>query len=160
MFDRELKSKLPELRQGSSILNENVRDRDWSQKLTQKVYADERRGATGSPVVPGSQILLKNTKSTGKLAANFEKEPYTVVTKEGREVIVKSNEGVLYRRNSSFVKPFNQPSSVDSDAKIGDDQVCMDLGSETPETVVGSSRPKRTVKLPDKFQDFVLSKPK
>ena len=36
------------------------------------------------------------------------------------------------------MKPFNQPSSVDSDAKIGDDQVCMDLGSETPETVVGS----------------------
>ena len=88
--------------------------------MTQKVYADERRGATG------------------KLEANFEKEPYTVVTKEGQEVIVKSNEGVLYRRNSSFVKPFNQPSSVDSDAKIGDNQVCMDFGSETPETVVGS----------------------
>ena len=137
-----------------------MRDRDWSQKLTQKVYADERRGATGSPVVPGSQVLLKNTKSTGKLAGNSEKEPYTVVTKEGREVMVKSNEGVLYRRNSSFVKPFNQPSSVDSDAKIGDDQVCMDLGSETSETVVGFSRPKRTVKLPDKFQDFVLSKSK
>ena len=35
--------------------------------------------------MPGDQVLLKNTKATGKLAPNFESEPYTVKAKEGHD---------------------------------------------------------------------------
>ena len=103
MFGRELKTKLPELRCAGNLLG--VRDRDWNHKLTYEEYADSKRGAAESPVVPGDLVLMKNTKTSGKLEANFESEPYTVQTKGGSEVTVKSREGPEYRRNSSFIKP-------------------------------------------------------
>ena len=109
MFGRELKTKLPELRRAGNLLDEGVRDRDWNHKFTHKEHADNKRGAAESPVVPGDLVLLKNTKTSGKLEANFESEPYTVQTKEGSEVTVRSKEGVEYRRNSSFVKRYNPP---------------------------------------------------
>ena len=106
MFGREIKSKLPELRPDRSVIDESTRDRDWSNKLAQKAYVDDKLGAVPSPIIPGDQVLLKNTKDTGKLAPNFEAEPYTVLTKEGGQVTVKSSEGVVYRRDSSFCKPY------------------------------------------------------
>ena len=66
MFGRELKTKLPELRHDGTVLDEGTRERDWSQKLAQKAYADNKRGASASPIAPGDQVLLKNTKTTGK----------------------------------------------------------------------------------------------
>ena len=61
--------------------------------------------------MPGDRVLLKNTKTSGKLDANFESEPYTVQTKGGSEVTVRSKEGVEYRRKSSFVKRYNPPGN-------------------------------------------------
>ena len=81
MFGRELKTKLPELRSDKYIPDENVRDRDWNHKLTAKAYADSRRGAVLNSVLPGKQILLKNTKTSGKLSTNFEHTPFTVKKK-------------------------------------------------------------------------------
>ena len=77
--------------------------------MTHKIHADNKRCAATSPVRSGDLVLLKNTKTSGKLSANFESEPYTVQTNEGSEVTVRSKEGVEYRRNSSFVKPYNLP---------------------------------------------------
>ena len=95
MFGRELKTKLPELRRAGNRLDEGVRDRDWNHKFTHKEHADNKRGAAESPVVPGDLVLLKNTKTSGKLEANFESEPYTVQTKEGSEVtVVKGGCGI------------------------------------------------------------------
>ncbi|KAK3754565.1 hypothetical protein QZH41_017002 [Actinostola sp. cb2023] len=104
MFGRELRTKLPELRRDESISTEGTRDRDWSNKLAGKMYADIKRGATPNEVTPGDKVLLKNTKNTGKLAPRFEPEPYTVQTKEGQELTLLSKEGVEYRRNSSMIK--------------------------------------------------------
>ena len=75
MFRRELITKLPELRPNKSMLDENIRDLDWNHKLSSKFYADKQRKATFKPVVPGDKALLKITKSSGKLAPNFEPQP-------------------------------------------------------------------------------------
>ena len=109
MFGRELKTKLPELRRAGNLLDEGVRDRDWNHKFTHKEHADNKRVQAECPVVSGDLVLLKNTKTSGKLEAYFESEPYTVQTKEGSEVTVRSKEGVEYRRISSFVKRYNPP---------------------------------------------------
>ena len=85
MFGRDVKPKLPELRRAGNLLDEGVRDRDWTHKFTHKEPADNKRRAAESPVVPGDLVLLKNTKTSGKLEANFESEPYTVQTKEGTQ---------------------------------------------------------------------------
>ena len=72
MFCREIRTKLPELRRDKVVLTEEIRDRDWRNKVSQKVYADTKRGTKENDMVPGDQVLLKNTKATGKLAPNFE----------------------------------------------------------------------------------------
>ena len=48
MFGREMRSKLPELRREAPITNEEIRDRDWARKLTQKDYMDTKRHAVWS----------------------------------------------------------------------------------------------------------------
>ena len=71
------------------MLKEEICNRDWRNKVSQKVYADAKRGAKENDVVPGDQVLLKNTKATGKLARNFESEPYTMKAKEGHELTLQ-----------------------------------------------------------------------
>ena len=114
MFGRELKTKLPELRPNKSVLDEGVRDQDWNQKLAGKMYADKRRHAVDNPIAPGDKVLIKNSKSTGKLTPNFETEPYTAQAKEGQELTLKSAEDVAHQRNSSFVKPYNTPEEPEN----------------------------------------------
>ena len=167
------RTELPELRSDKNILDENVRDRDWSHKLTAKVYADSRRGAVLSPVLPGEQVLLKNTNTSGKLSTNFEHTPVTVEKKEGQELTVRSADGVEYRRNSSFVKPctptdgttsstVNQRSSVTDCAETGGSQANTPRNSpsmSTPKTPnLGSphrTRSKRLVKVHVKYQYYM-----
>ena len=88
MFGRELKTKLPELRPNKSVLDESTRDRDWNQKRAGKMYRDKQRLAIDNPITPGDKVLHKNTKRSGKLAANFDPNPYTVQTKEGQELTI------------------------------------------------------------------------
>ena len=114
MFGRELKTKLSELRPNKSVLDENIRDLDWNHKLSSKFYAEKRRNATFNPVVPGDKVLFKNTKSSGKLAPNFEPQPYTVQTEEGQELTLKADDYTVYKRNSSFVKPYKTTGEPES----------------------------------------------
>ena len=138
------------------MINESTRDRDWSHKLAQKAYADGKRGAVPSPIGPADQVLLKNTKSTGKLAPNFEPEPYTVLAKDGHQVTVKSSEGAVYRRDSSLVKPYISFDEVELDSE---DTKIKHTDTSDPKAVdLECSRPKRTIKLPERLKDYVLSK--
>ena len=153
MFGRELKTKLPELRRAGNLLDEGVRDRDWNHKFTHKEHADNKGGAAENPVVPRDLVLLKNTKTSGKLEANFESEPYTVQTKEGSEVTVRSKEGVEYRRNSSFVKRYNPPGESPEATEAASQQTPNTLPLEES---IATSRPRRTVRMPEKYKDYVL----
>ena len=164
MFGKELKTKLFELRPSKTVLDENIRDRDWNRKLTGKLYADKQRHATCNPTVPGDIVLLKNTKSSGKLAPKFEPQPYTVQTKEGQELTLKADNGTLYRRNSSFVKPYKTPEEpkpiapeeISGEAKTPGPAPPQ---SETTTTMAElRNRQARMIKLPATFKDFVLEK--
>ena len=110
MFGRELKTKFPELRGEGSVLDESSRERDWQHKLEHKEYADSKRVATNSSLAPGDKVLLRNIKTPGKLTPNFESTRNTVLTKEENQVMVESEDGVAYRRDSSFVKPYQPPA--------------------------------------------------
>ena len=91
MFGKEIRTKLPKLRPEKSLHDESMRDKDWEQKLKQKAYADGNRGAVPSSIVPGDQVLLTNTRETGKLSPKLETKPYTVLTKDGHQVTVESS---------------------------------------------------------------------
>ena len=105
MSGRELRTKLPELRNDKRNQDESVWDCDWNHKLAGKLYADNRRCGKQTTVLPGYRVLLKNSRATGKLATNFEQTSYVVERRDGNELTVRSLEGIAYRRSSSIVKP-------------------------------------------------------
>ena len=111
-------------------------------------------------ITPEDKVLVKNSKSSGKLTPNFETEPYTVQTKEGQELTLKSAEGVVHRRNSSFVKPFKTPEKPEDSvgAETPASPVVSPLPVGTSETTEPRRRPNRTIRMPAKFKDFVLEK--
>ena len=154
MFGKEIRTKLPELRPEKSLRDESMRDKDWEQKLKQKAYANGNRGAVPSPIVPGVQVLLKNTRETGKLAPKLETKPYTVLTKEGHQVTVESSEGAVYKRDSSSVKPY---LSV-SEPEPAIESVPANTKSEDKPGAV--ERPRRIIRSPERFNDYVLGKPR
>ena len=61
MFGREMRSKLPDLRREAPITNEEVRDRDWSRKLSQKEYVPEYH----------SLLFCSRSRSADWLAGNI-----------------------------------------------------------------------------------------
>ena len=80
-FRRGVENQLTRINKSKHILDEGIRDRDWSHKLVQKSYTESRREAPLNPALRGD--LLKNTKTSGKLGANFESVPYTALSKIG-----------------------------------------------------------------------------
>ena len=162
MFGRELRSKLPELRRSKQIADEESRDRHWQNKLSGKMYADDKRRAKESSILPGYKVLLRND-SMGKLEPKFYNVPYTVKKKCGQEVTVQSEQGNEYQRNSSFVKPYIDPN-VDGELEKEISGPVKNLnGSETPmkapknytPSKAKSPRPQRNAKQPIRFRDFV-----
>ena len=63
MFGREMRAKLSGLREKVEVRREDVRDRDWWNKLKGKSYADAQRGATPKSIRIGNTVLLKAQKS-------------------------------------------------------------------------------------------------
>ena len=134
--------------------------------MSSKFYADKQRNATFNPVVPGDKVLLKNTESSGKLAPNFETQPYTVQTKEEQELTLKADDGTVYGRNCYIVKPYKTPREPESSTpeKSSKEGKHSSPAPVIPESNTASStaetrtRPTRATKLPGRFKDFVLDK--
>ena len=63
--------------------------------------------------------------------------------------MVESEDGVAYRRYSSFVKPYHP---------LTDGTPTADIALENQET--RGARPSRTIRLSERFKDFVMDKPK
>ena len=112
MFSREIRSKLPELkREMVGVPGEEVQERDWASKLKGKAYADFKRGATPKSIRVGDAVLLRAEKNN-KLSPNFNPAPLKVVQKTGTEVTLRNEAGVELKRNTSFVKKYNEYSDV------------------------------------------------
>lgn len=91
MFGREIRDKLPSIRQPVETDTE-IRDRDFERKDKGKEYGDSRRGAQPSQVVVGDRVLLKRQTKENKLQSTFEPTEYIVLKRNGSEVTVVSAE--------------------------------------------------------------------
>ena len=111
LFGRKIRTKLPVL--SDVHVEQGIRDRDCEQKSKSKSYADSRRGARPSEVLPGDQVLVQQEKRD-KLSTRFNPTPYTVVSKHGNSLIVQSQEGAQYSRNSAHVKKLGQHNETPS----------------------------------------------
>ena len=109
LFVRKIRTKLPEL--SDVNVEQEMRDKDSEQKSKSKSYADARRGARYSEVLPGDQVLLQQEKKD-KLSTRFNLNPYTVVSKHGNSLVVQSKEGAQYSRNTAHVKKLLQSNET------------------------------------------------
>lgn len=101
---RQIKTKLPEIRLQSEVMDEEMRDRDRYQKDQSKNYADKRRHAKELDLQPGDKVLIRQSK-INKLTTPFSPIQHTVVWKKGNSVAAKSPDGKVVRRNSTFFQP-------------------------------------------------------
>ena len=123
LFGRMIRSKLPEL---SSFKKDDLaeRDRDSEKKQQEKFYGDKRRNAQPSNLKVGDKVLLKQKKKD-KLTPTFESTPYTVMAKYGNQLTIRSEAGVIYKRNTSHVKKYHEndiesnTDSADEDQPVG-----------------------------------------
>ena len=90
---------------------EEVLKWDWSSKLKGKAYVDLRSGATSKSKRIGDTVLWKAAK-TNKLSTNFNPDPFKVVHKTGSEVTLKNKAVVKLKRNTAFVKKYNEHDNV------------------------------------------------
>ena len=64
-------------------------------------------------VLPGDQVLVQQEKRD-KLSTRFNPTLYTVVSKHGNSLIVQSQEGAQYSRNTAHVKKLLQNDETPS----------------------------------------------
>lgn len=169
LFQRKLRTKMPQLNPKINDHDQEVRDRDNEQKGLSKFYADRRRNAQTTDIVPGDKVLIKRDKHTGKLDTHFHSQPFDVIEKTGSKVTVQSPEGVKYARNSSHLKKFlsrQSPDIEDSNQTMTPEilqkgsGISIDKektsGQQDGEIVSTPKRPERTKSLPKKFEDFIM----
>ncbi len=98
------------------VSDQGVRDRHTQRKQSGKEYADKRFHARDRNVREGDTVLLEKKKEN-KLSYCYEKEPYEVMSCYGDQVILRSPQGVQYKRNLQHIKPFNMPDRKEQDAE-------------------------------------------
>eukprot|EP00057_Strongylocentrotus_purpuratus_P003893 XP_003727599.1 PREDICTED: uncharacterized protein K02A2.6-like [Strongylocentrotus purpuratus] len=103
LFGRKIRTKLPQIQDISE--DQELRDRDLQMKSGAKHYADLKRGAVHSDIVPGDKVIVRRDERR-KLDTPYFSQPYTVTARTGSMVTVKSPDGVLYNRNVSSVKRY------------------------------------------------------
>ena len=171
MFSRKIRTKLPQLETLRSKSDEEVRDRDNIAKQKGKEYSDQKRQAKLRDINVGDEVLLKQRKQN-KLTPTFESQPYTVMQRNGPEIVIQSPAGVKYKRNVAHTKKYIQadkpdtpmPVTLDHSPEISDNQNLPDTQIQTEQsntTIHVPDTPKRPSrsnvgKLPKRFDDFVM----
>ena len=108
LMGRKLRDKLPRVLISNDKINEAdwqslLRERDARQKLRQKEFADQKRGAEISDVLEGDQVLLEQ-KRQNKLTTNYESAPYEVLQRDGNAATLRGPDGVVKLRNVACMK--------------------------------------------------------
>ena len=108
LFGSKIRTKLPEFHEDRLV--SEVQDRDGEMKVKAKLYADRKKHAEYSDLVPGNRVLLKQEKQN-KLWTPFAPEPYDAVSRNGSSFAIKSTEVVQLKRNTAHVKKYVQAES-------------------------------------------------
>ena len=85
----------------SASLHSRMVQNDKISKQKMKDYADTKRPAKPSDLIPGDHVLVKQPK-TNKLKPIFNSKPYIVVQKKGSMITAKSKSHRIVRNSSHF----------------------------------------------------------
>ena len=159
LFGRNIGTRLPTMIQ-KPVNDCDIRQKDKDSKMIMKKYADSKSYVKVSPISVGDNVLIKSSK--GK---PYEDHPLTVIEKKGSMVTAQRGDQQI-TRNSSFFKPSPVPPiqeetpSEPEDMEVEDQPMRTLTPVPSPKPVstpvVVTSRPKRNVRVPSHFKDFVM----
>lgn len=120
-----------------------IGEKDADSKLQSKQYADLKRGAKDSNIKVGDTVVVAVQKRV-KSDPTFGPDRFTVIARQGAKVVVRSDRGVTFSRNVQDVKLAPDKSTSISEHAVGVQEDNCD------------SRPTRTRKMPNRFNDMHL----
>ena len=150
-----MKTKLPEFvpEEEREILYQDVRDLDSERKQANKDYIDQKFH-TRDKNVSQSDLVLLEKKKENKLSPAYEREPYEVVKRQGDQVVLRSTDGVEYKRNLQHIKPFVKPCVEKKTPDPQDEKSPTDLHIEDMQQEK-RRRSDRVTRKPEALRDFV-----
>ncbi|XP_035914863.1 uncharacterized protein K02A2.6-like [Anopheles stephensi] len=158
---RPVKDLLPSLRTDPYWnRDEEVRDKDMISKMHGKLYADRKRHARDNAISVGDKVFIRNYE-IGKLEPTFRAERFTVVERNGTEVVITGENGNRYRRPVAHIIRCPTTSSTRNtlqeegktnipSLKISDGTGQKQGQNEGP---LPRERPKRYVNIPLRFRE-------
>ncbi|XP_058840894.1 uncharacterized protein LOC131696366 [Topomyia yanbarensis] len=121
-----------ETKLANEIDRNDIQDRDAVTKLISKKYADNRRGAKESDIAAGDKVVVITPKKN-KTDRIFSNERFTVLTRHGAKLVIRSERGVQYTRNIQDVKL--APEHVDTSDLVSPSSISTDnLGNSINNT--------------------------
>lgn len=155
LFDRDPKSKLPEVNSSKTHIifpkTENdyscLQHQDAQAKLKMKSYADNKNNACHSDIKPGDYVLVKQPKEN-KLSSAYSPSPMVVMKSNGSMITAQSmtdHSKQITRNSCRFHKlkhvPKNMPLESEHDSNI-QTHSSMQYRHETPISVTNRHSPQ------------------
>ena len=169
LFGTNIRVRLPEC--SVPICDDEVRAQDAQSKLKQKYYAD-KKNCNRPPVnySVGDTVLIKQNKYN-KLTPAYNPEPMVVEQVKGSMITARSpglgtktRNASLYKRIEDCRVPDELPVTEDYETDVLKDNVqeiptvpvsVMSPSTPNPSTPIPTCRPKRQMKKPSRYNDFI-----
>lgn len=103
LFNRKLRTKIPEINGNSKFIEAEVREQDMWLKEKGKQYCDKTNRGKECKLRQGDRVLIKASKEN-KLSPNFSPDKYKIIERKGNTVTLESKKGKIYKRNLTQVR--------------------------------------------------------
>ena len=126
------------------------------------MYSDRKSHAKTNEISNGDQVLVKQERQN-KLSTNFNPTPLTVINKKGTMITAQRPDGSSITRNSSHfhtiprqdVLSRQDPTDNTNAETVCDRRQRQDSSPAPDNTNVFNQRPRREIKKPQKYKNFV-----
>ena len=97
LFNRVIKTKLPEFNEGQQASTLEANDRRAKKKM--KTYADAKAYVRLSEIKEGDTVLVRRDDTKRKRDTPYRPEPYVVIAKKGSMVSARIKNGTVTRNS-------------------------------------------------------------
>ena len=141
LYNREIKTKLPQVDKPKAP--KGIKSRDAQRKQKIKQYADKSKCKGYRKYTVGQKVLILRT-GKGKMSPNWDSRIFKVVYQKGAALKLRSDSGVLIFRNVTHVRPYFERN------------ICQKptVSMKTADQGLRLERQKRNSKLPARFKDY------
>lgn len=165
MFGRKIRSSLPLVKSAMvQIDKDEMRARDWDEKMKSKEREDEKRRARSLRITVGDKVVLRRA-APRKGETNFHPTELEVISQRGGDLTMRAPDGATVRRNITLAKkvvglPVPESTIVQHRAPPADVSARTTPTTDrdpTPATAGRAARPLRNKNIPAHLADYVMA---